>query len=174
MKERRGNNENRDVKERLLVENLLSTLHTLNKDKDEKNVFCYLSYSSEAPTDCLIERLIEEGYSVYCPRVVGQEMETVKYGEDFAISSLRIREPIGEAFKGEMHYVIVPFLAVDRQGNRLGYGGGYYDRYFAKNPLAKRIAYGYDFQIQSQVPTEETDIKMNCIVTDKQVLFIEE
>lgn len=173
MKERRANNENRDLKERLLIENLFTALESLQTDTEQKNVFCYLSYSSEAPTDGLIERLIDNGYVVYCPRVVGQDMQVIPYGEDFSISALRIREPIGEPFDGEIHYVIVPFLAVDKQGNRLGYGGGYYDRYFAKNPQAKRIAYGYDFQLQSQVPVEETDIKMNCIVTDKQVLFID-
>ena len=172
MKERRANNENRDVKETLLIQTALAALEKLDGGKG-KNVFCYLSYSSEAPTDCLIERLIEEGYNVYAPRVNGQEMEVVKYGEDFSISTLRIREPIGEPFLGEIHYVIVPFLAVDKQGNRLGYGGGYYDRYFAKNPTAKRIAYGFDFQIQASVPTEKTDVKMDCIVTDKHVLFIQ-
>ena len=173
MKERRANNENRDVKETLLIQNALTALKKLGGGKG-KNVFCYLSYSSEAPTDTLIERLIEDGYNVYAPRVNGQEMEVVEYGEDFAISPLRIREPIGEPFLGEIHYVIVPFLAVDKQGNRLGYGGGYYDRYFAKNPNAKRVAYGFDFQIQSSVPTEKTDVKMDCIVTDQQVLFIQE
>ena len=172
MKERRANNENRDVKETLLIENVFTALEKINGAG--KNVFCYLSYSSEAPTDRLIERLIEDGYKVYCPRVVGQEMEVVEYGEDFSISALRIREPIGEPYNGEMNYVIVPFLAVDEQGNRLGYGGGYYDRYFAKNPNAIRIAYGFDFQIQASVPVEETDVKMNCIVTDKRVSFIEE
>ncbi len=174
MKQRRGNNENRDVKETLLVQNVFLALEKWQKDGDGKNVFCYLSYSSEASTDLLIEKLIEQGYNVFCPRVEGKDMQVVAYGEDFTISPLRIREPIGEPFEGEIHYAIVPFLAVDKQGNRLGYGGGYYDRYFEKNPTVKRIAYGFDFQIQPQIPTQETDKKMNCIVTNKQVLFIEE
>lgn len=174
MKERRANNENRDVKEILLTENVLTVLEKLSGDRDKKKVFCYLSYSAEAPTDGLIERLLEQGYEVYCPRVEGKEMQAVAYGEDFTISSWGIREPVGEPFEGEIDYAIVPFLAVDKQGNRLGYGGGYYDRYFERNPNTLRIAYGFDFQIQKEVPTEETDKKMNCIVTDKQVLFMDE
>ena len=174
MKERRANNENRDVKEILLAENVLAVLEKLNGDRDKKKVFCYLSYSAEAPTDGLIERLLEQGYEVYCPRVEGKEMQVVAYGEDFTISSWGIREPVGEPFEGKIDYAIVPFLAVDKQGNRLGYGGGYYDRYFERNPNTLRIAYGFDFQIQKEVPTEETDKKMNCIVTDKQVLFMDE
>lgn len=173
MKERRANNENRDVKEMLLTENVLTVLEKLSGDRDKKKVFCYLSYSAEAPTDGLIERLLEQGYEVYCPRVEGKEMQVVAYGEDFTISSWGIREPVGEPFEGEIDYAIVPFLAVDKQGNRLGYGGGYYDRYFERNPNTLRIAYGFDFQIQKEVPTEETDKKMNCIVTDKQVLFMD-
>ena len=101
-------------------------------------------------------------------------MQVVAYGEDFTISAWGIREPVGEPFEGKIDYAIVPFLAVDKQGNRLGYGGGYYDRYFERNPNTLRIAYGFDFQIQKEVPTEETDKKMNCIVTDKQVLFMDE
>ncbi|MBQ7924432.1 MAG: 5-formyltetrahydrofolate cyclo-ligase [Clostridia bacterium] len=170
MKQRRANNENRDVKETLLIENTLATLERYQGG--EKTVFCYLSYSSEAPTDGLIEALLERGYKIYCPRVVGKEMQAVEYGEDFTVSSLRIREPVGEPFNGKVRFAIVPFLAVDKQGNRLGYGGGYYDRYFEKNPDTLRIAYGFDFQIQNEVPTAETDKKMDCIVTDKQALFI--
>ncbi len=171
MKERRAHNENRDVKELLLVENALAALEGLGVKKGQGNVFCYLSYSSEAPTDLLIEKLQEEGYRVYCPRVEGQTMQAVPYGEDFTLSAFRIREPIGEAFVGEMDGAIVPFLAVDERGNRLGYGGGYYDRYFAKNPHTKKIAYGFDFQVISVVPTVDTDEQMDCIVTDQRVVY---
>ncbi len=171
MKERRGNNENRDVKERLLVQNVFAALNALQIEAG-KNVFCYLSYSSEAPTDDLIESLSEKGYRVYCPRVDGNQMRAIAYGKDFSLSKYRIREPIGEPFDGEMHVAVVPFLAVDEKGNRLGYGGGYYDRYFAQNPQTKRVAYGFDFQVQENVPTEDTDKPMDCIVTDKRVIYI--
>ncbi len=172
MKERRANNENRDVKERLLVENALAAIKAIGLQEGERNVFCYLSYSSEAPTDLLIERLQEEGYCVYCPRVEGKDVQAVVYGGDFSLSDFRIREPIGAPFDGEIHVAIVPFLAVDEEGNRLGYGGGYYDRYFAKNPTTKRIAYGFDFQVQKSVPSEATDKPMDCIVTDKRIIYV--
>ena len=175
MKTRRANNENRDVKESLLVENFFNALESYGVETGkEKKIFCYLSYSSEAPTDLLIEKLMENGYIVYCPRVVGEVMEAVAYGEDFTISPLRIREPVGEAYEGEVDCIVTPFLAVDKQGNRLGYGGGYYDRYFQKHPKAKRIAYGFDFQIQTSVPAFEFDEKVDCIVTDKQIIFIKD
>ncbi len=170
MKTRRADNENRDVKELLLLKNFFETIDSV----EGKRFFVYLSYSSEAPTDLLISKLMEKGAEVYSPRVEGKEMVTVRYGDDFALSNYGIREPLGQAFLGEMDYIVTPLLAVDLSGNRLGYGGGYYDRYFKKQPKALRIAYCFDFQIVSQVYAEPWDEKVDCIVTDKQIVRTQE
>ena len=172
MKGRRGENENRDVKERLLAEHVLQAL----RDKGigtgaEKRIFVYLSYSSEAPTDKLIERLLEDGWTVYAPRVEGKTMAAVEYGEDFALSDLGIREPLGERYDGRMDVAIVPMLAVDEQGGRLGYGGGYYDRYLSAHTETWRLGYGFDFQIVRQVPTEEHDVRLDGVITDKRIVW---
>ena len=175
MKRRRADNENRDVKERLLTENCLNVLNGYFPESKgagtRLNAFVYLNFSSEAPTELLIERLLETGWTVYCPRVFGKELQAVEYGEDFTLSSLWIREPIGEVFDGELHAVITPLLAVDEQGNRLGYGGGYYDRFFKTHGQAKKIGYCFDFQIVKSVPSEEHDEKLQCIVTDKRIVY---
>ena len=172
MKGRRGENENRDVKERLLAEHVLQAL----RDKSigtgaEKRIFVYLSYSSEAPTDKLIERLLEDGWTVYAPRVEGKTMAAVEYGEDFALSDLGIREPLGERYGGRMDVAIVPMLAADEQGGRLGYGGGYYDRYLSAHTETWRLGYGFDFQIVRQVPTEEHDVRLDGVITDKRIVW---
>ena len=173
MKARRGDNENRDVKELLLIDNLFAVLEEDRMGAGtRRNVFVYLSYSSEAPTDKLIERLKTQGYNVFCPRVEGQNMVAVLHGEDFAISQYGIREPIGEAFDGELDFAIIPLLAVDDKGHRLGYGGGYYDRFLREHFLMKRIAFCYDFQLLREVPYTDTDEKMQFIVTDKQVVIV--
>ena len=170
MKTRRADNENRDLKETLLVENFLKAIDGIAG----KRFFVYLSYSSEAPTDLLIEKLIELGGIVYAPRVEGTEMVAVPYGEDFTLSNYGIREPVGQAFLGEVDYIITPLLAVDLSGNRLGYGGGFYDRYFKKHPNALRMAYCYDFQIVQQVYAEDWDEKINYIITDKRIIRVQE
>ena len=172
MKARRGENENRDAKENLLTENLLRALEKKGLGTGtEKRIFVYLSFSSEAPTDKLVERLTERGWTVYCPRVEGKIMVAVEYGEDLALSDFGIREPIGQAYLGKIDAAIVPMLAVDERGGRLGYGGGYYDRFLRERPETLRIAYGFDFQIVKQVPTEEHDIKMDGVVTDKRIVW---
>lgn len=172
MKERRGENENRDVKENLLVNNVMQALREKGLDaRKSKRAFVYLSFSSEAPTDKLIERLLGEGWTVYCPRVENKNMVAAAYGEDFTLSALGIREPIGQAYVGEIDVAIVPMLAVDEQGNRLGYGGGYYDRFLSEHVETLCLAYGFDFQVLRQVPTEEHDIKMDGIVTDRRIVW---
>ena len=170
MKERRGQNENRDLKERALLDNFFKFIDEMEGAGTRRSYFVYLSFSSEAPTDVLIETLIERGQTVYCPRIENGEMVAVLYGEDFTLSSQGIREPVGQAFDGEIDYVIMPLLAVDKQGNRLGYGGGYYDRYVSKHKQAKRIAYCYDFQLLNEVPAEQTDEKVDVIITEKYII----
>ncbi len=173
MKQRRGENENRDVKEHLAVELFKSTFLEGQKKNNHLKYFVYLSFSSEMPTDKLIELLLSERKKVYCPRIEKGEMKAVEYGEDFTLSNYGIREPIGEAYEGEIDVLIMPLLAVDEKGNRLGYGGGYYDRFLKLHKKAKRIAYCYDFQILNSVPCEALDEKVQSIVTDKRVVFCE-
>lgn len=171
MRARRANNENRDVKEELLIGNLLSLGEIV---KDKENFFVYLSYSSEAPTDGLIERLLSLGKKVFCPQVAQDEMNAVAFQDDFVLSKEGIREPLGEPFLGRLDVAVTPLYAVDEQGNRLGYGKGYYDKFFQKRRDILKIGYCFDFQILSQVPHTAADVPLDIIVTDKRVLILSE
>ena len=178
-KERRACNENRDVKEELINKNFFKVLAAIQNEKGQTaypctslNVFVYLSYSSEAPTDKLIDGLLERGCKVFCPRLENGQMSAVEYGEDFSVNAYGIREPVGEAYQGEMDIIVTPLLAADQAGHRLGYGGGYYDRYFQTQKTAKRVGYCYDFQIINNVPTTDGDERLHMLVTDKRIAFI--
>ena len=166
MKSKRAENTNRDVKALLAAENLMRVLDDLMGAGTSLSALVYLSYSSELSTEPLIDKLLERGIIVYAPRVEGEEMVAVEYGDDFVISGQGIREPIGERFDGDLDIVILPLLAVDEQGNRLGYGGGYYDRYLAKHTSSLKIGYCFDFQMLKSLPSEETDVALNMVVTD--------
>lgn len=166
MKSKRAENTNRDVKALLAAENLMRVLDDLVGAGTSLSVLVYLSYSSELSTDPLIDKLLERGVAIYAPRVEGEEMVAVEYGDDFVISGQGIREPIGERFDGDLDIVILPLLAVDELGNRLGYGGGYYDRYLAKHTSSLKIGYCFDFQMLKSLPSEETDVALNMVVTD--------
>ena len=172
MKGRRAENENRDMKALLATENLLALLKTCGAGAGQK-AFVYLSFSSELSTDGVIESLLQAGISIYCPRIEAGEMLAVAYGEDFTLSKLGIREPVGEVLSTPPDFVITPLLAADEKGNRLGYGGGYYDRYFEKYPTAKRIGFCFDFQIVKELPHAELDKRLDAVITDKRVLVFD-
>lgn len=172
MKGKRAENDNRDIKEDRLIDHFYQAIfQKMEWAGTRLTFFIYLSYFREAPTDYLIERLIADGHRVCCPRIEDGKMYAVEYGEDFALSDYGIREPIGNRFEGDIDIAVIPFLAVDKQGNRLGYGGGYYDRYL-KTSTAKRVAFGYQFQLVNEVPCELWDEKMDVIVTDEEIVWI--
>lgn len=172
-KEKRAIVDNRDAKETCLIRRLYQAVFSKMEGAGTSlRFFIYLSFSREAPTDKLIESLLLDGHKVYCPKIENSEMTAVEYGEDFTLSEYGIREPVGEAYQGELDVIVLPVLAVDRLGNRLGYGGGYYDRY-VKGKKAKRIAYCYECQVVKSVPFEEWDEQVDMIVTDENIYKIE-
>ena len=179
VKARRAECVNRDGKERWLVDNFKAAYERIFCESigagTRRTFFVYKSFSSEAPTDKLIELLFVCGHTVLAPRVEGDGLIAVKIERgsvEYTRSAFGILEPIGEAYQGEIDVAIVPFLAVDTKGNRLGYGGGYYDRFLKDNAAIKRIAYGFDFQVLKEVPQENGDEKMEWIVTDERVLQV--
>lgn len=177
-KKQRAGVVNRDVKETLLIENFSAAYQRIFSQSigagTRRVVFVYLSFSSEAPTHALIERLLETGHTVLLPRVEDGKMIAVPIEEHtgFTRSDYGILEPLGQAYQGDVDLAVVPFLAVDEQGNRLGYGGGYYDKFLQGNPQIKRMAYGFACQVVKDVPVEQTDVRMHCVVTEEKVLWI--
>ena len=81
---------------------------------------------------------------------------------------------ISEPKSGEEHTCAVaftPMLAVDKEGFRLGYGGGYYDRYFALHPEVLRVGLAYEGQMIETIPREDTDIPLDALVTERGVKY---
>jgi 5-formyltetrahydrofolate cyclo-ligase len=84
-------------------------------------------------------------------------------GEQFGIG-----EPTGEEFTNldAVELIMVPGVAFDRTGNRMGRGRGFYDRLLKSTPNATKIGLAYDFQMMDAIPTEPHDVKMNLVITD--------
>lgn len=172
MKEVRAGVDNRDVKEERLQAHTFSFLEQESAKTGGKTAFVYLSFSSEADTDGLIDKLLQSGYSIYCPKTENGVMTAVEYGEDFTLSKFGTREPVGKTLADAPDYVIVPLLAVDKQGNRLGYGKGFYDAYLRKYPSAKRIGYCFSCQIREDIPHTDADEKLHVIISEDGVLYV--
>lgn len=133
--------------------------------------FLYRAANGEAGTARIAARLLREGKTVLYPRVRGREMDLVPdRGLGFSRGAFGIEEPTGEPSDREPDVVILPMLAADGQLHRLGYGGGYYDRYLAAHPAPYKAAIAYDFQIVERVPHCPHDVLPDAVVTDLRIL----
>lgn len=137
-----------------------------------ESVFIYCSLAEEADTRGIICALLEQGKRVYLPRTDGKAMSAVRYaGGALREGRFGVSEPIGEETADKPDVCILPLLAADGQFHRLGYGGGYYDRYFSQGKSGVlKIGICYDFQIADEVPSEEHDVLLDALVTDARIL----
>lgn len=136
-------------------------------------VTCYSSYGTEPGTDELCARLTDAGFEVLLPRVVGDELEWVLRGTEAEVSSMGIAEPTGAAVDLlPVRALLIPALAVTPRGERLGKGGGYYDRVLAALAQAPPViaALVGDDDVVASVPTEPHDQRVDFIITPTRVI----
>ena len=97
----------------------------------------------------------------------------LRSSSESSFASRTVMMPMPEVPASAVDFVLVPALAVDLQGNRLGYGKGLYDRLLPTLPTALRCALAYDFQLVSELPSSPTDAPVDVVVTDARVLRVE-
>ena len=109
----------------------------------------------------------------YLPRVNGVNLEVLPYEESrLELGSFHIEEPSGNELTdpSEIELVVVPAVAYDRRGKRLGRGKGFYDR-FLKQTKATKVGVGYEFQLVDEIPTEPHDVSMDIVITQKTTII---
>lgn len=134
-------------------------------------ILIYHSLPDELPTRRFLNKWKERKH-FYLPRVNGVNLEILPYDETrIELGSFHIEEPSGgePVDADEIELIIVPAVAYDRRGNRLGRGKGFYDRLLATT-TAVRVGVGYDFQMVDSLPVEEHDVPMNIVVIQKEVI----
>lgn len=129
--------------------------------------FIYNSFSSEADTSGIISGLLSENKRVYLPRVDGGFLVAVAYSDKQEKGAYGIFEPQGEAFCGETEVTVIPLLAVNEKGYRIGYGKGYYDKYL-KDRHTLKVGLGYSFQIE-KFTADAWDIPLDFFVCEKGI-----
>ena len=129
-------------------------------------VMLYSALPDEVQTQAFLEKWHLKK-TIILPTVVGDDIIPVEYAKDtaFAVGDFNIMEPQNEPYKGGFDLIVVPGVAFDRKGNRLGRGRGYYDRFLAKHPDVKRIGICFDFQLVDEVPAEPFDIRMDEVIS---------
>ena len=136
--------------------------------QNAKSLYGYMSYNQEVRTLPILEQALRDGKRVAIPKCYGKQMRFI-WMEDMsqiAKSSFGIPEPISdEPIADDPHaLVLMPGVAFDKTGHRIGYGGGYYDRFLAAEPEHPTVALCYDFQLLEQLETEEFDIPVDLVL----------
>lgn len=141
--------------------------------KESDTIYTYVAYKREVETKELICRAWKDGKRVAVPRVEGKEMNFyyITSMSELKESEKGIPEPTTlNPASDEDALMVMPGVAFDKNKNRIGYGGGYYDKYLEVHPHMKKVAIAYEFQfVDETLPTEPTDICPELIITENRV-----
>lgn len=140
---------------------------------------CYCSYGSEVETTTLIQKVLSLNIQVAVPIVKNSKGELthslITTSTNFEDGKFGIPQPtlITEITNEQLNkpevVIIVPLVGFDRNCHRIGYGGGYYDRFLQQVPKSKKIGIAFSIQETNLIPIESTDIPLDEITTENQV-----
>ena len=144
--------------------------------KETDTVFAYIDCKNEVQTRKVIEQCWKDQKTVAVPKVFGKIMKFYKISsyEDLEDGYFGIREPKHEELQEivcEDGLMILPGVAFDVNRHRVGYGGGFYDRYLEEHPMMKKIAFAFEFQMFDAVPFEAFDILPEKIITENTIII---
>jgi len=174
MKRSKMKAEEKELKDNIILEKLFET----NLYKNARNIFTYISFGDEINTIKLIERALKDNKNISVPKTY-RETRTmnaifIPCLKELKENHMGILEPIDDSIvikKEDIDLIIVPGVVFDKDFNRIGYGGGYYDRYLEDIAYKNnKVVLAYDFQIVDKIEKEEHDVKVDIIITDKQIL----
>lgn len=136
--------------------------------RNAKAIYGYLPYNQEVRTVPMLEQALRDGKRVAVPKVYGEDMRFI-YMEDLSLTAPGfggIPEPVadGPVAQDPEALVLMPGLAFDESGRRIGYGGGYYDRFLSREPNHPTVALCYGFQMMEDLPVEEFDIPVDLVL----------
>ncbi len=163
-----------------LSQKIISTLAKLNIFKNSQRIMLYLSFDNEVDTFGLIEYCKELGKKIIVPfcekeekKILPTEIKSVE--DDLIRSNFGYLEPKKELVKPvsteNIDLIIIPGLAFDKGCYRLGFGGGYYDRFLGElNFTIPTIGLIYDSQVVDMLPREDYDMQVDYVITDKRII----
>ncbi len=130
----------------------------------------YYPLGSEVPTQDIMQEALSNGKEILLPKVIGEELEfrKIKDFSDLEKGNFDIMEPKdGCPTSDKFDVILVPTVGISRDGYRLGYGYGYYDRFLAKNKVVT-ISVTYAKQVVKSVPRTDDDVRIDWIVTEDE------
>ena len=141
-----------------------------------QTIMVYVSKPPEVETRPLIHHLLSQGKRVVVP-IIERETCTLRLSylpnpNVLITSTFNVPEPIGNeipASAEEVEVAIIPLIAFDINGNRLGYGAGYYDRFLQAHPTIVKIGVAFSVQQAPSIPGDTKDVRMDSIVTERRI-----
>ncbi len=153
---------------------IINFLKEINEFNQAKSIFCYISYLSEVETQSLISLFLEQNLNLAVPKIMGKtEMRAIPLTNmsDLEPDKMGILTPKSDqAASNTFDIVITPGVGFTEKGKRLGYGRGYYDRWFSKNEVKTKIGVAFEVQIVDELPVEDTDMPLDILVTEKRII----
>ena len=146
--------------------------------KNASCIFAYMSYNQEVKTRGIIEMALASGKRIAVPKVYGRDIKFkyINSVNDCINGYMGIPEPDEGCLCADnvekKVLLLMPGLAFDKEGNRIGYGGGYYDRYLNvhRDTEFTKIALGYDFQLMEKIENEAFDVKADIVITPSAII----
>lgn len=157
-----------------------NNLFRLPEFRGARTIALFGSFRSEVFTWDMIQKALSQKKRVCLPvtlkkpkRLVFKQIHDLK--KDLVVGTFGIPEPTSEGLptidEKEIELVVAPAIAFDCLGNRIGFGGGYYDRLFAQlRPECLKVGITFHFQLVDKIPCEPTDLPVDMIVTDQTII----
>lgn len=157
-----------------------SLLFSTEQYKNSKYIMCYIDFRNEVRTEEIIKSALNEGKNIIIPISVVETKQLIlsqlmDYDKELEAGTYGILEPkkefIREVYPELIDLVLMPGVAFDRRGYRIGYGGGYYDRFLTKidDPVPK-IALAFELQMVPHVREGRYDLPVDYIITEKEII----
>ncbi len=169
--------EEREAKSQVIIDTLLNS----GPYRDAKDIFAFVSFKNEVMTHDFIKTAITAGKNIYVP-IIDEEkkiMEITKLNDfsELAPGFFGVLEPSPEYIRisdpSILDMVITPGVVFDESGYRIGYGGGYYDKFFSTlNPSVLKVGICFEEQVVESFPHDEYDIPINMIISDKSTRIV--
>ena len=140
------------------------------------SIFIFVGFGNEVDTMNLIKDALEKNKRIYVPKIDNKnkimKVMKIRSTDELKPGIWGILEPeSNEELDEELDLIIMPGVAFTKHGERIGYGGGYYDKFLEKaNPKIPKVALAFSLQVLEELPQESFDIKVNYIITEKEVI----
>jgi len=151
-----------------------------DKYQQSEKIMLYIATKSEVQTHRMIKSAQKDNKKIYIPLIIQEQHDLMPslvtdFEKEIALGNLGIYQPKEEFLRlfppSIIDLVIVPGVAFTQQGHRLGRGGGYYDRFLKKlSRGAYSVGLAFEMQIIEEIPLEETDMPVDCIITEKRII----